>query len=226
MVKIRYSELPAGLHVSVEKRGRTTLVYLLPGLTTEQRRAAIIRARSSGRMGLGPELPPVSLGLAIGFDRVRTTLRNGLQAMLAHPVLLLPPLILVVSSAIVFMVTSLVTVTMHASQAAPSPSPSQGVYHGRTVPHDRPAGSLPGRRLDPAAYPTPTQSSYGPARSVPLPASTPSPAYSSPVPVLSSSPPASPSPSPWPSPSPPPSSGPSPAASCAKPGPLGLCVPQ
>ncbi len=212
MVKIRYSDLPAGLHVSVEKRGRTTVIYLLPGLTSEQRRAAIIRARSSGRMGVSPELPPVSLGLAIGIDRARTTLRNGLAAMLAHPVLLLPPLILVVSSAIVFMMVSLVKVTVHPSQAVPT-----APYTGRRDHHDR-YGSRgePGGGLDPAVSPTVTPSSHSPVHPARSLSVMPSPA--------APSPPEPSSPVPAPSPSPSPSAVPSPAASCLKLGPLGLCV--
>jgi hypothetical protein len=218
MVKIRYSDLSAGLHVSVEKRGRATVINLLPGLTAEQRRAAIVRARSSGRMGLGPELPPVSLALAVATDRVRTTLRNGLAAMLAHPVLLLPPLILVVSSAIVFMVTSFVTVTVRPSQAVPSaPYGGRDGYHSHYLSHDQ-FGGLPGRR-GPAAKPTPTPSSYSPVNLPPAQHASPSSAPSSPVPILTSQPPASPSPSVSP-----PSVSPSPAASCVKLGPLGLCV--
>ncbi len=214
MVKIRYSDLPAGLHVSVERQGRATVIYLLPGLTTEQRRAAIIRARSSGRMGVGPELPPVSLGLAIGIDRARTTLRNGLAAMLAHPVLLLPPLILVVSSAIVFMTVSFVKVTVHPSQAVQT-----APYVGRDGSHD-PHGSReePGGGRDPATSPTVRPSSHWPVNPAPSLSVAPSPVSLSP-PTPSSAP--SPSAS---SPSPSPSASPSPAASCLKLGPLGLCV--
>ena len=57
MIKIRYADLPGGLHVRVEARGKDTIIYLLPGLTVAQRRAALRRARSSARMGHGPRLP-------------------------------------------------------------------------------------------------------------------------------------------------------------------------
>ena len=46
MVKIRYSELPAGLHVRAEARGRDTVIYLLPGLTPAQRRAIVTATAS------------------------------------------------------------------------------------------------------------------------------------------------------------------------------------
>ena len=225
MVKIRYMDLPAGLHVSAEKHGRTTVIYLLPGLTAEQRRAAIVRARSSGRMGLGPELPPVALALAIGADRVRMTLRNGLAATRSHPVVLLPALILCVSSAIVFMVVSLVTVV--PSQTGRSFSQ----LFGGPPPVSRMNGRHPpeGAGRDPAAG----RRSTSPAPAVPSPISTlpssvmPPPVPSSPIPVLSPAPSPSPSPSPSPpspSPSPSPASSPGPAATCVKLGPLGLCV--
>ena len=56
MIKICYrsaNELPPGLHATAERHGRTITVYLLPGLTAEQRNAALRRLRLSGRMGHG-----------------------------------------------------------------------------------------------------------------------------------------------------------------------------
>jgi hypothetical protein len=37
VIKIRYADLPGGLHVRAETRGKDTIVCLLPGLTLEQR---------------------------------------------------------------------------------------------------------------------------------------------------------------------------------------------
>jgi hypothetical protein len=223
MVKIRYLDLPAGLHVSAERRGRTTIIYLLPGLTAEQRRAAIVRARSSGRMGLGPELPPVALALALGVDWLRTTVRNGLAATRSHPVVLLPALILAVSSAIVFMVVSLVSVV--PSQSGP---PISYLFGARPHPSQVKPGNSANTGRDPAG---PRSRRSGPA--VPSPIATfpvsvmPPSGSSSPIPVLSPAPSPSPSSSPSApstSPSPSPASSPSPAATCVKLGPLGLCV--
>ncbi len=56
MIKIRYTDLPAGLHIGGGPR-KDTVIYLLPGLTAAQRQAALRRARSSARMGHGPRLP-------------------------------------------------------------------------------------------------------------------------------------------------------------------------
>jgi hypothetical protein len=51
MVRIRYAELPVGLHVATRSYGHCTVVYLLPGLTPEQRRAALTFAKRSARAG-------------------------------------------------------------------------------------------------------------------------------------------------------------------------------
>jgi hypothetical protein len=100
MVKIRYAELPAGLHVTAEDDRLDTVVYLQPGLTATQRRTALIRVRSSARMGQGPALPALAMARALAADRVRTATRIGAAAMRKHPMLVLPPLIVIVSSAV------------------------------------------------------------------------------------------------------------------------------
>jgi hypothetical protein len=106
MVKIRYAELPAGLHVDARTHYGDTVVYLLPGLTTDQRRAALTRVRSSGRMGRGPRLSATSMAVAVGTDRVRTTASTSAAAVRGHPVLLLPSL--VVMSGTFFALVSLI----------------------------------------------------------------------------------------------------------------------
>jgi hypothetical protein len=123
MVKIRYAELPAGLHVVTEERDGCTMVYLQPGLTPSQRRAALTFARLSARIGHGASLPPVDLAFALAADRVRTTGRNLGYALRRHPVLLLP-LVAVVSGVIV--VTMLAVVTVSASPSSHSTDPATG----------------------------------------------------------------------------------------------------
>ncbi len=71
MIKIRYSDLPAGLHVQTVVQGRHTILYLLPGLSTAERRAAVHRARSNARVGYGPRMPAAGVAFALGADRVR-----------------------------------------------------------------------------------------------------------------------------------------------------------
>lgn len=117
MVKIRYAELPAGLHVVTEERDGCTIVYLQPGLTPAQRRSALTFARLSARIGHGASLPPVDLAFALASDRVRTTGRNVVSALRRHPMLLVP-LVVVVSGVIV--VTMLTVVTVSASPAGRS----------------------------------------------------------------------------------------------------------
>ncbi len=118
MVKIRYAELPAGLHVVTEERDGCTIVYLLPGLTAPQRRSALTFARLSARIGHGASLPAIDLAFALAADRARTTSRNLVSALRSHPVLLLP-LVAVVSGVIVVAMLSVVTVT-----ASPTSNPT------------------------------------------------------------------------------------------------------
>jgi hypothetical protein len=219
MVRIRYSELPAGLHVSAKRHGGRTTIYLLPGLTAAERKAALARVRSSARLGHGPPLPAAGMAVAVGVDRARTTMRNGAFAMRSHPVLLLPPLILLMSSAIVFVLMSVVTVTIpalrpQASGPQPSvigrPQPAVAIPGGSSPAHQR--GGQPG-----AGQLTPSTGAAG--------GSSGSPHGSSPGPSASprrSSAPTSPSPGPSsssPGPSPSPSSG-----NCVNLGALGLCL--
>jgi hypothetical protein len=135
MVKIRYAELPAGLHVVTEERDGCTIVYLQPGLTPSQRRAALTFARLSARIGHGASLPPVDLAFALSADRVKTTGRNLVSAVRRHPMLLLP-LVAVVSGVIVVTMLSVVTVS-----AGPSSRPS---YPAHVSPAQVPELTQPG----------------------------------------------------------------------------------
>lgn len=215
MVRIRYSELPAGLHVRVQADGRSTVIYLLPGLTPQQRHAALLRARSSARMGHGPSLPALAMARAIAADRIRTTAHNGLAATRRHPMLLLPPLVLMVSGAVVLVLVSFGNLTVAQSGRSPDTFPTlpvgrpqgsrQGGFAAQPGHHGRPAGQRgAGSRGAGPGIGTPA----GPSPSGPSASPTPSPA-------------SSPSPSPstqGPSPSP------SPSGTCLALGPLGLCV--
>ena len=222
MIKIRYLDLPTGLHVRTEAEGADTIVYLLPGLTTAQRRAALHGARSSARMGHGPQLPAVGLACAVAADRVRTTVRNGAAAMRVHPALLIPPVVIMVSAALAYLLLASVSVTYRppgaGSGAEPNPV-SQGIgvpgapdepaaRRGRAT-HGPPGDVHPGapdpspgspplrpRPLFPSApsgYQTPS-----PSRSPTWPAPDPSPSPDPPV-LPSPPPPGTPSPSPAPS---------------------------
>jgi hypothetical protein len=235
MVKIRYSELQSGLHVSTSGQGWRTVIYLKPGLTTAERRAALIRVRSSSRMGHGPDLPPLGLAIALGTDALRTIAGNGLAAMRRHPVLLLPPLILLVSTGIVFVLMSFVTLTVpqHLQQAAGPPTG----HRSRPAP-TQVVGTDPGSHTDqevsaPGTHGQGHGSHGGHGGSSPRPTLTPSTSpssISSPPPGSSSSSPSpspstiSQSPTPDPTPTPSPSPTPSSSSTCLQLGPLGLCV--
>jgi hypothetical protein len=61
VIKIRYADLPQGLHKPVRSGGRRPVIYLLPGLSPAQRRDALRRLIRSSRQGHGPR-PCLQLG--------------------------------------------------------------------------------------------------------------------------------------------------------------------
>jgi hypothetical protein len=165
MVKIRYAELPAGLHVATAVSGRCTIVYLLPGLTAAQRREALTVARRSARMGHGPNLPVLDMALAVAADRTRTTARASATVLRKHPILMLP-LLLLVSGVIIATMLTVMTSTVApgatvpqsgqqpgtggggaSTTAASNPDPAHG-----SQPDNRPSS---GRTLAPSMTPTP-----------------------------------------------------------------------
>ena len=132
MVKIRYAELPAGLHVATQDRGDCTVVYLLPGLTPAQRRAALTFARRSARIGHGPRLPAVDMAFALAADRTRTATATVVAALRRHPMLLLP-LVALVSGVIVVTMLAFVTVSITPrSDTATDPAPRHAHSAGPT----------------------------------------------------------------------------------------------
>jgi hypothetical protein len=111
MVKIRYAELPAGLHVATEAFNGCTVVYLKPGLTRTQRKDALTVARRGARFGHGPSLPTLDMAFALAADRTRTTARIATTAMRKHPLLLLPVLALILGIIAAGMLASAAIVT-------------------------------------------------------------------------------------------------------------------
>jgi hypothetical protein len=231
LIKIRYSDLPAGLHVRVEKDRRGTIIWLLPGLSLDQRRAALLRVRRNASMGLWPRLPAGRLAAAIARDRMATTLRNGTSAFRAHPILLLP-MAMLLSVTTAAMMSSAVTITVHDPQgeSVPGLDVGQGSSRHQPLPQaypdgaqapagsapapGRPGSGAPGRSRRPTRSPSPAPSPGRPApgRSSPAPVTTsPAPDPGSPAPE-SSPPPSSPAPSPTTS------------GTCVRLGPLGICL--
>jgi hypothetical protein len=205
LIKIRYADLPAGLHVRAERSGRSTVIYLLPGLSHTERRAALLRARSSASMGHGPRLPAAGVAAAVARDRAGATARNGAAAFRAHPLLLLPPVLIVASATLAYVMLSTVSITFpqsvpggpaRSAPAGPPPRAGAGTSSpaGASAPLNRPE---PGSSRTPRGSRPPPPGSSGSASPEPLPSSEP------------------PAPSPVPSPAP---------SSCLNLGLIGVCL--
>ncbi len=234
MIKIRYSDLPTGLHVRADAQGRHIVIYLLPGLTPAQRRAALRRVRSGSRMGRGPRLPAAGFACAVMADRLRVTLGNGVSAMRAHPVLLVPPLIVFTTLALTFILVSSVSIRYQPGAVSPSrplvpvapgqvgtrlvgipgPRPGDAAAPGTPAPGtgSRSHASGPGSSPSPGPSPSPSASP------------TPGPGGPSPQPNQPAPGPSSPGSSPAPSPSPPDSGSGGNGGVCLDIGPLGVCL--
>ena len=125
MIKIRYADLPPGLHARAEANRRHAIIYLRPGLTHAERRAALLRVRRSASMGHGPRLPAGRVAAAVARDRITATTRNGAAAFRAHPLLLLPPVLIVASATLVYVMLSAVSITFpHATPGPPAAASS------------------------------------------------------------------------------------------------------
>jgi hypothetical protein len=95
VILIRYLELSGGLHGAARPAGRSTTIYLRPGLTGAQRGAVLRRLRQESRVGCGPLLPAGQLAAAIAADRIRTAVSRVVAVLRLHPaVILVPPLLL------------------------------------------------------------------------------------------------------------------------------------
>jgi hypothetical protein len=208
LIKIRYTHLPAGLHVRAEASGRNTTIYLLPGLSHGERRSALLRARRSAALGYGPRLPAAGVAAAVTRDRIAATVRNGLTAFAGHPLLLLPPLLTAATATLMYVMLSAVAVTFPPGvRDAPGPQGRPGASRPGSIAagtaaagrSSLPAGGTarqgPGRPRaprspDPAVAPAPGTASPGPARPpAPGPGSPPGslpPLPSSPVSLLPS----------------------------------------
>jgi hypothetical protein len=97
VIRIRYRDFSAHadevtwLYGRAERSATGTVVYLQPGLTPGQRRAAIRRLRQEGARGLGPPLPPAALLLAMAVDGVRATFGTMGAVIRLHPAAALLP---------------------------------------------------------------------------------------------------------------------------------------
>jgi hypothetical protein len=217
VIKIRYGLLPEGLHAEATRQGRHTILRLRPGLSNEQRRDALRRARQHGRMGHGPRLPAAGLAWALGADRVTGTARNTVAAVRCHP--LGAGMIAALLTGAIVCYSLFVTVSVRY------------LYPGAGATPPALAGPVPTASASPSvpAQPGPASASphSPPGTSAPQPGGStanltaPAPgsgAGSAPAPGPSSAPP-SPAPT-TPAPSPSPTS----SAVCLDVGPLGVCL--
>ena len=201
MIKIRYADLPAGLHIRAVARGKDTIIFLLPGLTPPQRQAALRRARSSARMGQGPRLPVPGVLGAVVVDRIRTTVRNGAAAMRGHPAILVPPLVIIMSAAVAYILLVSVDIRIHDPQANGAAGPGTPIAAAVAPPGGN--ADDPGARPGSTSRNTSGQSqrpthkrSGGSQGGSPSPSPTPSPVKSTSAPSPSPSPSAAAAPTP------------------------------
>jgi len=239
VIKIRYrdpDELSPGLHAAAEAHGRNTTVFLLPGLTAAERRAALRRLRLSARRGYSPPLPATQLALALAADRIRTTVGQVGTLIRSHPAGSTVPVMVLSAGAIAFLALSAVSIqVLHVPRdpgrsalaitaggppsGTPSPAPPQAQPAGPADPDPGLVSSTtPAPASSPGSLPSATSSLSPPAGVTPTDGSS-SPAPSPEPPPMTAAPTPSPTGStamqrPTPTPS---------QSSCLHMGPLGLC---
>ena len=124
MIKIRYADLPQGLHADVHTGGRKPVIYLLPGLSPAQRRDALRRLIRTSRRGYGPRLRPAGVGFAVARDIAKSTVRNGLAAVRCHPAGSVVLAALVTAAVVCYALFVTVTVRFSPPPAGPPGAPA------------------------------------------------------------------------------------------------------
>ena len=168
---IRYKSLSPGVHAEAERESRGVAVYLLPGLTVAQRKAALRRLRQEGSRGCGPRLPLRQLAVALVADRLRTGATHTAAAIRQHPAGTLLPTLLAGGLLTVFMFAS--TTLRVAPAAEPGTSGDAGWSVPAGPPGGGPGGTPPGEGLaanaGAATAPLPATTAHGrwPAKSTP-----------------------------------------------------------
>jgi hypothetical protein len=118
VIRVRYQDhLSPGLHGTAERSAHGTTVYLLPGLTRGQRRAALRRLRQEASRGCGPALPGADLTVALAADRFRVGLRNTAAVVRLHPAGSLLPTALAGLLMALFVLASVSAGIVHLPQA-------------------------------------------------------------------------------------------------------------
>lgn len=161
MIRVRYiDQLSAGLNGTAKRSGRSTTVYLLPGLTGRQRKAAIRRMRQEASRGCGPALPGADLTVALAADRCRVGFRNTTAVIRQHPAASLLPTALAALLMALFVLASVsARMTSAPSSVPPVLIPGGGPVRivgaptlARMVPlaDDNSGGRKDGARVQPA----------------------------------------------------------------------------
>jgi len=196
MIRIRYADLPEGFHAQARAHGRRTVIYLRPGLTAEQRRLSLRRARQSARMGYGPRLPGPGVALAVARHVTAGTLGNLGAAVRRHPIgfLVLSAGLVTLMACYVLFVTVSVRLMLDPAQvpaargalpawvrvmpAAQSPRPGGGPLPGHAARARRGSRGAQDRRArdrGPAGRASPSPAPSRPPSPAPSPAATPPP---------------------------------------------------
>ena len=250
MIKIRYADLPQGLHADVRTCGRRPVIYLLPGLSPAQRRVALRRLIRTSRQGHGPRLRATGVAFAVARDVAKSTARTGVAAVRCHPAGSAVLAAFVTTAVVCYAL--FVTVTVRFSPPPAGPPAAAAVIPSGPQGSAGPGRSPGGRASIPAAtQPAVTakrggsasagsgssgsgpsgsaSSGSGPSGRPSSPEPLPTGTWSAPggvLPSASAGPSAGPSPSPSSAP-PPASPGPprgSPGGLCLQVGPLGVCI--
>jgi hypothetical protein len=112
VIRVRRRDFVSGSHDVTgfqgiaERLPHGVTIYLLPGLTSRQRRAVIRRLRQEASRGCGPELPLAQLLIALFLDRLRGALRLAAGAVRLHPGTTLLPAAFVAAVMTLFVLAS------------------------------------------------------------------------------------------------------------------------
>jgi hypothetical protein len=124
VIRVRRRDFVSGSHNVTgfqgiaERLPHGVTIYLLPGLTSRQRRAVIRRLRQEASRGCGPELPLAQLLIALFLDRVRGALRLAAGAVRLHPGTTLLPAAFVAAVITLFVLASAGVATVPAVRPA------------------------------------------------------------------------------------------------------------
>lgn len=137
MIRIEYKNLPSGVHAEAEAGVGNVIVYLLPGLTPAQRKAALRRLRQEGNRHCGPRLPEGQLWVALAADRLGVAVRSTARAVRLHPFGLLVPALMAGGLLAGFVFASA------GGRAPASPLPGSGGNASWQVPNGSPGRGGP-----------------------------------------------------------------------------------